>query len=177
MSRPAAGRLSVRRADITTLAVDAIVNAVNEALRPGGGVDGAIRRAAGPEINRATARIGRCPTGTAVITDGFALPARHVIHTAGPIWRGGAEGEADKLASCYRAALALAVENGDRRIAFPAISTGIYGFPRAAAAAIAVREITAFLAASDAVDEVILVAFAADDARALEAAVARGGEG
>ena len=103
-----AGRLTVVQADITTMAVDAIVNAANRALAPGAGIDGAIRRAAGPRITEATARIGGCETGEACITDGFDLPARHVIHTVGPIWRGGRDGEAERLASCYRACLSLA---------------------------------------------------------------------
>ena len=172
------GKLTVLRGDITKLVVDAIVNAANEALRPGGGVDGAIRRAAGPKINEATRRIGHCPTGQAVITDGFDLPARKVIHTAGPVWHGGDTGEAELLAACYRNSLRLAVENGIRRLAFPAISTGIYGYPPEQAAAIAVREVRAALADQAALEEVILVAFgAADHALLARAAAADGGAG
>jgi len=165
------GRLTVVRGDITKLDIDAIVNAANQALAPGAGVDGAIRRAAGPEINRATAALGGCPTGEARITEGFDLPAKWVIHTVGPVWSGGTAGEADHLASCYRSSLILAAQHGARRIAFPAISTGIYGFPRDHAAAIAAREARAFLASSDDIDEVILVAFGADDQAILHDAV------
>ncbi|MFT8244520.1 O-acetyl-ADP-ribose deacetylase [Roseomonas sp. BN140053] len=126
------------RVDITTLAVDAIVNAANTALAGGGGVDGAIHRAAGPELLRASLALAPCPTGQARITPGFRLPARHVIHAVGPVWRGGGSGEAELLASCYRESLALLRRAGGRSIAFPAISTGIYGFPPAPAARIAV---------------------------------------
>ena len=166
-----AGRLQVVRADITRLEVDAIVNAANESLRPGGGVDGAIRRAAGPRINEATARIGHCPTGAAVVTDGFELPATWVIHTVGPVWHGGGRGEAELLAGCYRASLARAAEVGARSVAFPAISTGIYGYPADRAAAIAVREARAFLAASEAVERVLLVAHGEGDRETLQAAL------
>jgi O-acetyl-ADP-ribose deacetylase (regulator of RNase III) len=162
------GRLTVVKGDITKLDVDAVVNAANRALAPGAGVDGAIRRAAGPDINRATAAIGGCATGEARITNGFDLPAKWVIHTVGPVWSGGSAGEPELLASCYRSSLALAAEHGARRIAFPAISTGIYGFPSEQAAAIAVREVRAFLGASDRIDEVILVAFGAGDHAVLE---------
>ena len=134
-------RLSVVRADITTLAVDAIVNAANAALRPGGGVDGAIRRAAGPELNAECARLGGCPTGEARITGGCRLPARHVIHTVGPVWHGGDEGEDELLAACYRSSLTLARRHGLKTVAFPAISTGIYGFPADRAARIAVETV------------------------------------
>jgi len=157
------GRLTIVRGDITKLDVDAIVNAANQALEPGAGVDGAIRRAAGPEISRATAAIGGCPVGEARITDGYDLPAKWVIHTVGPIWSGGTAGELELLASCYRNSLILAAGRGIRRIAFPSISTGIYGFPPDQAAAIAVGEVRALLATNDGIDEVILVAFGADD--------------
>ena len=137
--------IEVVHADITTLDVDAIVNAANERMLGGGGVDGAIHRAAGPELYEACAALPevrpgvRCPTGESRITPGFNLPARHVIHTVGPIWRGGNHGEAELLASCYRTSLALAHQHRVRTIAFPAISCGVYGYPVEDAAAIAVR--------------------------------------
>ncbi len=164
-------RVTVTQGDIAELEVDAIVNAANESLRAGGGVDGAIRRAAGWKLNAATLRIGRCPTGEAVVTDGFALPARWVIHTAGPVWRGGEHDEPELLARCYRNCLARAAELGARRIAFPAISTGVYGFPADMAAEIAVREIGAALDGSADFDEIVLVAFGKDDLAVLSAAV------
>src|SRR4029450_2848401 len=126
-------RLDIVVGDITRETVDAIVNAANEALIRGGGVDGAIHRAAGPELQRACNAIGGCPTGEARITPGFRLPARFVIHTVGPVWRGGAAGEPELLASCYRRSLELARDNCCSSIAFPAISTGIYGYPLDAA--------------------------------------------
>ena len=137
--------ISVIAADITTLAVDAIVNAANETLLGGGGVDGAIHRAAGPALLEACRALPpvapgvRCPTGEARITPGFALPARWVIHTVGPVWRGGGRGEADLLENCHRNALRLAREHGLRRVAFPAISCGVYGYPVPLAARIALR--------------------------------------
>ena len=137
--------------DITTLAVDAIVNAANQMMLGGGGVDGAIHRAAGPELYEACLKVPevrpgvRCPTGEARITPGFRLPAKHVIHTVGPVYRDGQHGEPDKLAACYRNSLALAAENGCKSIAFPCISTGIYGYPIEDAAKIAVREVKEFL--------------------------------
>lgn len=136
--------LEARQADITRVEVDAIVNAANESLLGGGGVDGAIHRAAGPGLLQACrampeARRGvRCPTGEARITQGFALPARHVIHTVGPVWQGGDAGEAEALAACYRNSLALAAEHGLERVALPAISCGVYGYPPERAVAIAV---------------------------------------
>lgn len=133
--------LSARLVDITTLDTDAIVNAANESLAPGGGVCGAIHRAAGPELARACAAIGHCPTGEARITPGFRLPSGYVIHAVGPVWRGGGEGEAELLASAYRSALRLAEEHGLRSIAFPAISTGIYGYPLDQATDVAVRAV------------------------------------
>ena len=166
------GRLSVLRGDITRLEVDAIVNAANEALWPGGGVDGAIRRAAGPRLNEATRRLGRCPTGEARISKGFDLPARWVIHTVGPVWHGGKRNEPEQLASCYRSSLALAAEHGIRRMAFPAISTGIYGFPPEQAAGIAVREVRDALDRHPDIEEVILVAFAEADYAVLARAAA-----
>lgn len=133
--------LEVVQGDITRLAVDAIVNAANERLAPGGGVCGAIHRAAGPELARVCAALGGCGTGDAKATPGFALPARLVIHAVGPVWHGGGAGEDSLLASCYARSLEVAVENGCRSIAFPAISTGIYGFPADRAAGIAVRTV------------------------------------
>lgn len=130
-------------ADITTLRVDAIVNAANSGLRGGGGVDGAIHRAAGPELLHACRAIGGCPTGEARITPAYRLPSRWVIHAVGPVWHGGERGEHEQLARCYRAAFALALERDVATIAFPAISTGVYGFPKRAAAEIAIEVMSA----------------------------------
>ena len=156
------------RADITTLRVDAIVNAANESLLGGGGVDGAIHRAAGPQLLDACRLLPqtrpnvRCPTGTARITGGFRLPASFVIHTVGPVWHGGSRGEADLLAACYRASLTLAKENAVRSIAFPAISCGVYGYPLRPAATIAVDESRAFVANDDAFEKILFVCFSND---------------
>ncbi|MHB1296018.1 MAG: O-acetyl-ADP-ribose deacetylase [Anaerolineae bacterium] len=164
-------RIEVVRGDITKLQVDAIVNAANESLSGGGGVDGAIHRAAGPELDEACRRIGRCPTGQAVITPGFALPAHWIIHTVGPVWRGGRSGEDELLAACYRNALQLARGHDVKTIAFPAISTGVYGFPAERAARIAVREVRAYLARDPHLAKVILVAFDAGAMTTLKAAL------
>jgi O-acetyl-ADP-ribose deacetylase (regulator of RNase III) len=144
------------RADITTLGVDAIVNAAKTSLMGGGGVDGAIHRAAGPELLEECRTLGGCATGDAKATSGYRLPARWVIHTVGPVWRGGGEGEAQQLASCYRTCLEIADEVGARSVAFPAISTGVYGFPHPEAAAIAVDTLRS---TETSVERVLLVAF------------------
>ena len=145
--------------DITRLAVDAIVNAANESLLGGGGVDGAIHRAAGPELLAECRTLGRCPTGEARITKGYRLPARHVIHCVGPVWDGGGRGEDELLAGCYRAALRLAQDNGCASIAFPAISTGIYRFPPGRAAKIAIATVRATLPETPVVRRVIFCCF------------------
>ncbi len=169
-------RIERVRGDITKLAVEAIVNAANEDLRPGGGVDGAIRRAAGPGIDAECRRVGGCPAGEARITGGYDLPADWVIHTAGPVWRGGGDGEDRLLGSCYRSCLALAAEKDIRSIAFPAISTGIYGFPRARAARVAVATARDFLAATAGSPErVLFVSFSATDHDVMGQALAESG--
>ena len=167
-------RIEVMKGDITKLAVDAIVNAANSSLLGGGGVDGAIHRAAGPELLKECRRLGGCATGEAKLTAGYRLPARHVIHAVGPVWRGGDAGEDALLASCYRASFALAVAHRLRSIAFPAISTGIYGFPRARACAIAVDETERFLRGNPAHERVIFVAFDAETAALYRSRLARG---
>lgn len=160
--------ITIWQGDITELAVDAIVNAANESLLGGGGVDGAIHRAAGPGLLEECRGLGGCPPGEARITGGHDLPARHVIHTVGPIWRGGDQGEDAVLASAYRSSLALAHQHGLRRVAFPAISTGVYGFPPERAARIAVATIRETAPDLD----VTLVAFDEGAAQVLQAALA-----
>ncbi len=170
-------RIAVQEGDITTLAVDAIVNAADQALLGGGGVDGAIHRAAGPALLRACRELPeasagvRCPTGEARMTPGFALPAPFVIHTVGPIWQGGGKGEADLLARCHRSALALAAQHKLASIAFPAISCGIYGYPLAQAVAIAVREVRVWLDANILPGRVVFCAFGAAAGNAYRSAL------
>lgn len=164
-------RIEVIRGDITAQAVDAVVNAANSSLLGGGGVDGAIHRAAGPQLLEECRKLKGCPTGEARITQGYLLPARHVIHTVGPIWQGGGRGEPELLASCYRNCLLLASRHGLRSIAFPAISTGIFGYPLQAAARIAVEEIRAFAMASPEPSDIRLVAFDEGNFSALQAAL------
>lgn len=163
MSDPILNRIRIAQGDITQQTVDAIVNAANTTLLGGGGVDGAIHRAAGPELLAECRTLGGCATGDAKITPGFRLPAKRVIHTVGPVWNGGTRGEDELLASCYRRCLELAQQHGIRTIAFPAISTGAYGFPRERAAAIAVREIKRFLETNNELKEVVLVGFSPAD--------------
>jgi O-acetyl-ADP-ribose deacetylase len=170
----AAGMLKVIVADITTLKLDAIVNAANESLLGGGGVDGAIHRAAGPELLEECRRIGGCPTGEARITRGYRLPARHVIHTVGPVWRGGSHREKELLASAYRSSLDLALKHSLRTIAFPAISTGVYAFPAGAAAEIAVRTVNEVATLNpDAFEEIVFCCFSEGSAARHRAALSR----
>ncbi|MBI2381629.1 MAG: O-acetyl-ADP-ribose deacetylase [Gammaproteobacteria bacterium] len=159
-------RIRLMQGDITRLAVDAIVNAANESLLGGGGVDGAIHRAAGPELLVECCRLGGCPTGQARLTQGYRLPARFVVHTVGPVWHGGGRGEAELLASCYRNSLALAAQAGAKSLAFPAISCGVYGYPVEEACRVAVTTLAEELPLWPEMEVVYLVAF---DKRVLDA--------
>jgi O-acetyl-ADP-ribose deacetylase (regulator of RNase III) len=155
--------IEVVQGDITRLAVDAIVNAANASLLGGGGVDGAIHRAAGPELLAECRSLGGCPTGEARITRAYRLPARYVIHTVGPVWRGGKQGEADLLACCYRSSLKLASDYDLASIAFPAISTGVYGYPKDEACRIAINAVTEYMREETSVQKVVFACFSAGD--------------
>jgi len=164
-------RIEIVQGDITKLQVDAIVNAANKSLLGGGGVDGAIHRAAGPELLEECRTLGGCETGQARITGGYRLPAKKVIHTVGPVWHGGDRGEDELLASCYRQSLALAKKHKLATVAFPSISTGAYRFPLARACRIALKETRAFLAGQDVVEKVYFVCFSASDLEEYRAAL------
>jgi O-acetyl-ADP-ribose deacetylase (regulator of RNase III) len=152
-------RIEVLKGDITGLEVDAIINAANKSLLGGGGVDGAIHKAAGPELYEECERLNGCATGQAKMTGGYRLKAKHIIHTVGPVWYGGYQDEPEQLASCYQTSLAIAKENKFKTIAFPGISTGVYGFPKDLAATIAVRETKRFISKSSYPEKVIFIAF------------------
>lgn len=164
-------RIPLTQGDITQQQVDAIVNAANNTLLGGGGVDGAIHRAAGPRLLAECATLGGCRTGEAKITKGYDLPAKFVIHTVGPVWRGGSHGEPELLANCYRNSLALAVQHGLRSIAFPSISTGAYGYPIEWASRIAVAEVDSFLRQNSSVEKVLFVCFSKSDYNCYAAAL------
>ena len=164
-------RIRIVKGDITAVDVDAIVNAANESLLGGEGVDGAIHRAAGPELLEECRRLGGCPTGEARMTRGYNLPARWVVHTVGPVWQGGGHGEDELLGQCYRNSLGLAAEKGIESIAFPAISTGVYGFPKERATRIALAETLRFLESSALPREAVFVCFSAGDFGTYQAAL------